>query len=58
MVAAGPRREGGRDCQDLCTGQCEGPVELGEAQVVADGHAHDDAVDLRSDQPVTGCHPR
>ena len=58
MVAAGPLGEVGRDGQDLGAGQRQRPVQLGEAQVVADRQADDDAVDVGDDQAVARRHPR
>ena len=46
VVAAGPLREVGRDRQDLGAGQGERPVQLREAQVVADRQTEPDAVDV------------
>ena len=56
VVAAGPRREDGRDREHRRAGQCEGPVELREAQVVADGQAHPDAVHRGDDRAVARHH--
>jgi hypothetical protein len=47
MVAAGVPREGGRHQQQLRAGQGVQAVQLGEAEVVADRQAGEDAVDFR-----------
>ena len=50
MIAPGPLHEVGRHGQDLGAGQRERPVQLGEAQVVADREAERHAVDLGHDR--------
>jgi hypothetical protein len=57
VVATGSLRKVGGHGQDLGTGQRERPVELGEAQVVADRQAEHHAVDGGTNEAIAGRHP-
>ena len=57
VVAARSFGEVGRDREDLGPGQRECPVQLGEAQVVADRQPDPDSIDVGDDRPVAGAHP-
>ena len=57
MVATRAFGEVGRYGQDLGPGQRECPVQLGEAQVIADGQPDADAIDVGDDRPVARADP-